>query len=99
ERHAVDDALPAVVGGELDGEVADGHERRSGLVGSHHLPFLVSRPSESRMPSPSRLNDSTVSMIAMPGGNAWNFDVLRLRYALCSIEPQLDCGGWTANTR
>ena len=53
------------------------------------------RPIESRSTSPRRLTDSTVTMMAMPGGMARNQFRSMKAAAVLSIVPQLACGGWT----
>ena len=56
-------------------------------------PPRASRPNASRNPSPKTLNATTVTKIAIPGGNAgqidWSIDSWALRKSL----PQLACFG------
>ena len=59
ERRALHRLHHALVGVEVDGEIPDREQIR-------HTPFIRGS-STSRSASPTRLNESTVAMIATPG--------------------------------
>ena len=69
EAHAVDDPECAATRAELDAEVDDLEERRVAHDRRHGPSTAIrSRPSESRSPSPTRLNARIARRIATAGG-------------------------------
>src|SRR5262249_23604887 len=102
EAYAIDGAQRAGIGEELRPEVAPLQHRRGRRAGGrgrwlvHRLPYRLRDrgSSQSRMPSPRKLNPSTTERMARPGNVATHHCSISSRPS-DTIEPHSGVGGTT----
>src|SRR5262249_48513253 len=104
EAYAIDGAQRAGIGEELRLEVAHLQHRRGRRAGGrwlvHRLPYRLRDrgSSQSRMPSPRKLNPSTTERMARPGNVATPHCSISSRPS-DTIEPHSGVGGTTPRPR